>query len=171
MFQLETHNRSSYDVRMARRTKSAAAASLLLLMALLCGCTSKTRPTPVVVHVLRDLRSPFGSEMDRKILDFQGGNPKLPSGQPILIQSETGDYKDMLQKQTSSSEGVDVIVLNSPDDVQSNAALQLASTSAVNICAGVKACPANVPAIIPPQINGAARQAAQQFVDFLQKAS
>jgi ABC-type uncharacterized transport system auxiliary subunit len=153
---------------MVRRANFPAV--VLLLLAVLGGCTSK-RPGPVVVHVLRDLRSPYGSEVDRKILDFQGTNPKLSSGRSIVVQSETGDYKDMLQKQTSSSEAVDVILLNSLDDVQSNAALQIASTKAVDICAGVKACPANVPAIIPPQINGPEREAAQAFVDFLQKAS
>jgi len=107
--------------------------------------------------------------MDRRILDFQGSNPRLPSGQPVVIQSDTGDYKDMLQKQTSSSDNGDVIILDSPDDAQASAALQIELPHATNICAGVKACPANVPAIIPQQVNGTHREAAQLFVNFLQK--
>ena len=146
------------------------AAALLLICALLGGCTYKSKPSTVVVHVLRDLRSPYGSELDRRILDFQGSNPRLPSGQAMIIESETGDYKEMLAKQGSGSEGVDVIILNSPDDAQANPALQLALPQAANICAGLKACPANLPAIIPQQVSGAKRQAAQMFVDFLQKA-
>jgi len=141
---------------------------LSLLIALLGGC--KPRPkTAVVVHVLRNLSSPYGSEMDHRILDFQGSNPRLSSGQAIVVQSETGDYKDMLQKQSSASEGVQLIVLDSPDDAQTNPALQNSLTHAVNICAGVKACPANIPAIIPPQISGREREAAKAFQDFLQK--
>jgi len=45
-----------------------------------------------------------------------------------------------------------------------------ALSSAVNVCAGLKACPTNVPAIIPSQVGGDDREAAQDFVNFLQKA-
>ena len=48
--------------------------------------------------------------------------------------------------------GVDLIVLDSPDDAQSSSAIQLALPQAVNVCAGLKACPANVPAIVPSQV-------------------
>lgn len=160
---------SSYYVEMAQRLKFAVAVPLLVLIAVLCGCKARTRPSTVVVHVLRNLSSPYGSELDRRILDFQGSNPRLPSGQPIVIQSETGDYKEMLQKQTSSSEDVEVIILDSPDDAQDSPAVQIALQHAANVCAGLKACPTNIPAIIPPQVAGVKRQAAQAFVDFLQK--
>ncbi len=140
----------------------------LLLVLLLGGCKGKPKQ-PVVVHVLRNLRSPYGFELDHRILDYEGSNPRLQSGQPIVIQSETGDYKEMLTKQSSSSEGVQLILLDSPDDAQANSSLQIALPQAVNICAGVKACPANVPAIIPPQVTGEKRQAAQAFADYLQK--
>lgn len=154
---------------MAYRLRFAAAVSLLPFLALLSGC--KPRPKQaVVVHVLRNLGSLYGSEMDRRILDFQGSNPRLPSGQPVVIQSETGDYKDMLQKQNTSSTGVDVIILDSASDVQNNPALQPQTAQATNICAGVKACPANIPAIIPSQVTGANRDAAQLFVSYLAKS-
>ena len=154
---------------MAQRLKFAVAFPLLLLMAGLCGCKAKNKPSRVVVRVVRDLRSPYGSELDRRILEFQGSNPKLPAGQGILIQSDTGDYKEMLQKQTSNSQDADLIILDSPDDAQASPALQIALQNAANICAGVKACPTNVPAIIPPQVTGDDRQAAQMFVDSLLK--
>jgi hypothetical protein len=155
---------------MSRASRSALAACLLVLIALLGGCKPKPKSATVVVRVLRDLRSIYGSELDRRILEFQGSNPRLPAGQPIVISSETGDYKDMLQKQTSNREGIDLVILDGPEDAQLSPALQIALPQAANICAGVKACPANVPAIIPPQVTGAHRQAAQMFVDFLQKA-
>lgn len=122
-----------------------------------------------MVHVLRNLASPYGSEMDRRILEYQGSNPKLPSGQPIVIQSETDDYQEMLDKQDNTRTNVDVIVLDSADDVKSNPTLQTELPKATDVCAGLQACPTNIPAIIPAQITGAEREAAQNFVDFLQK--
>jgi len=156
---------------MSLQSRCTVAAWLLVAVALLGACKPKAKSPTVVVRVLRDLRSIYGSELDRRILEFQGSNPRLPSGAPIIISSATGDYKDMLAKQSSDSQNVAVVILDAPDDAQVSPALELALPQAANICAGVKACPANVPAIIPPQINGNERQAAQLFVDFLQKAS
>jgi hypothetical protein len=153
---------------MAQRLRFAQAILLILPFTLLGGCKPKTKK-PVVVHVLRNLRSVYGSELDRRLLEFQGSNPRLSGGQPIVIQSETGDYKDMLQKQSSISDDIDFIILDSPDDANSNPALQIAMTKAVNICAGLKACPTNIPSIIPPQIKGDQQEAALVFQNALQK--
>ncbi len=154
---------------MAQRLKFAQALLLLLPVTLLCDCKPKPKATTVSVHLLRDLNSIYGSELDRRILDFQGSNPRLKSGQQIVILSETGDYKDMLQKQTSNSDNIDLVILDSPDDAQSSSALMLALPQAVNVCAGLKACPANVPSIIPPQIGGDHREGALAFQAALQK--
>ena len=154
---------------MSLRSTYTAAVTLLLIVALLGACKPRQKNTPVVVRVLRDLRSIYGSEFDRRILEFQGSNPRLPSGQAIVISTETGDYKDMLQKQTSNSDTADVVILDAPEDAAASAALQIALPQAANICAGMKACPANVPAIIPAQVAGNNREAAQIFVNFLQK--
>lgn len=154
---------------MAQRPRFVLAVLLLLLCSLLCGCNAKRKPTSVTVHVLQDLRSVYGSELDRRILDFQGSNPRLKSGLRIVIASETGDYKEMLQRQTSNTENIDVIILDSPDDAKLSSALELALPQATNVCAGLKACPAEVPAIIPAQISGEEREAAQALVSFLQK--
>lgn len=154
---------------MAQRLRFAQAILLLLPFTLLGGCKTKPKNTPVVVHVLRNLNSVYGSELDRRLLEFQGSNPRLSTGQLVVIQSATGDYKDMLQKQTSTSDNIDFIILDSPEDANSNPALQIAMTKAVNICTGLKACPANIPSIIPPQINGNHLEAALLFQNALQK--
>ena len=86
-----------------------------------------------------------------------------------MVESSTGDYKQMLEKQTTSNQDVDLIVLDSVDDAKSNPVIMSALGSAVNVCAGLKACPTNVPAIIPSQVGGDDREAAQEFVNFLQK--
>jgi hypothetical protein len=155
---------------MAQRLRSAAVILLLLLFTLLGGCKPKQKSSPdVVVRLLRDLRSIYGSELDRRILDFQGSNPRTKAGKQVIIDSETGDYKDLLQKQTANSENIDLIILDAAEDAQLSSAVELALPQAANVCAGVKACPAVIPAIIPPQITGARREAAQVFIDFLQK--
>lgn len=156
---------------MAKRLRFIRAISLLLLLSLLLvGCKQRRKSSTVVVHLLRNLNSPYGSEMDRRILDYQGSNPRLQSGEPIMVESETGDYKQMLERQTSSNDDVDIIVMDSADDAKSNPALMSVMGSAVNVCAGLKACPTDTPAIIPSQITGQAREAAENFRSFLQKA-
>ncbi len=76
----------------------------------------------------------------------------------------------MLRRQSSDSDNVSLIILDSPDDVGSNASLQIAVPQAANVCAGLQGCPTVIPAIIPAQVTGNEREAAQAFVDFLQKA-
>lgn len=156
-------------VGMAQRLRFVQAVTLLLLSPLLVGCKAKRKSPTVVVHLLRNLNSPYGSELDRRILDFQGSNPRLSGGQPIMVESETGDYKQMLDKQSSSNPDIDLIVLDSADDAKDNPVLMAALNNAVNVCAGLKACPTNVPAVIPSQITGNDRDAAEQFRSFLQK--
>ncbi len=155
---------------MAQRLRFAQAVSLLLLAPLLLGCKPRRKSPTVVVHLLRNLSSPYGTELDHRILDFQGTDPRLKSGSPIMVESSTGDYKQMLDKQTTNNQDVDLIVLDSMDDAKSNPVLMSALGSAVNVCAGLKACSTNVPAIIPSQVGGDDREAAQDFVNFLQKA-
>jgi hypothetical protein len=161
---------SIYDVRMAQRLRFAQALFLLLIVPLLFGCKPRHRSQTVVVHLLRNLNSPYGTELDHRLLDFQGLNPHLASGAPILVESDTGDYRQMLEKQTSSNQDVDLIVLDSADDVKSYPVLMSQLSGAVNVCAGLKACPSVTPAIIPSQIGGDDREAAQAFQSFLQKA-
>ncbi|HSY13974.1 MAG TPA: hypothetical protein VK976_17415 [Verrucomicrobiae bacterium] len=156
---------------MAQRQRFAQAITLLLVVPLLLvACKPRHKSSAIVVHLLRNLNSPYGSDLDRRILDYQGSNPRLSSGQPITVESDTGDYKQMLEKQTSSNTDVDLIVLDSADDAKSNPALLVQLPSAVNVCAGLKACPTAIPSIIPSQIGGDDREAAQSFQNFLSKA-
>jgi hypothetical protein len=156
---------------MAQRLRIVLAVSLLLLLSvLLLGCKSRRTSNTVVVHLLRNLNSQYGSDLDRRILDFQGSNPRLSSGQPITVESETGDYKQLLDKQTATNDDIDLIVLDSAADASSNPVLMSQLGSAANVCAGLKACPTVVPSIIPSQITGDKRDASQQFQAFLQKA-
>ena len=141
-----------------------------MLAPLLIGCKPRRKSQTVVVHLLRNLSSPYGSELDRRILDFQGTIPRLKSGEKIMVESETGDYKQLLEKQSDSNQDVDLIVLDSADDAKSNSVLVSQLNSAVNVCAGLKACPTVIPSIIPSQIGGDDRDAAQAFQSFLTKA-
>lgn len=146
---------------------------LFLFVGWLGGCKPHPKSTVVVVRLVRNLRSVNGSELDRRILDFEGSDPRVQSGQHIAISSDPDtydNYKDMLQQQSSNSDAVDLIILDAPDDAKMNPALQLALPQSANVCAGLKTCPAVVPAIIPQQVTGSEREAAQKFVDFLQKA-
>jgi hypothetical protein len=159
-----------YDVGMVRRFRFLSAL-LLLSLCSLSGCKPKGQSKPITVHVLRDLRSIYGSELDHRILEFQVSNPHVSSGRPISVRSvEAPDYHLALQQQPRNpGEDVDLIILNAPDDASVNVSLQAQLPSAVNICAGVRACPANVPALIPPNVGGETREAAQMFVNVLQK--
>ena len=51
----------------------------------------------------------------------------------------TGDYKQMLEKQTSSNQDVDLILLDSVADANSNPVILSAMNSAVNVCAQLRA--------------------------------
>ena len=155
---------------MAPRLRFAQAISLLLIIPLFVGCKPRHKSSAIVVHLLRNLNSPYGSELDRRILDFQSSDPRLKSGQPITVESETGDYKQLLDKQTASNDDIDLIVLDSADDAKGNPVLMAGLSTAVNVCAGLKACPTDIPAIVPQQITGDTREAAQDFQGFLQKA-
>lgn len=155
---------------MEQRLRFVQAVTLLALAPLLLGCKPRHKSTTVVVHLLRNLNSPYGTELDHRILDFQGTEPRLKSGAPIMVEGSTEDFKQMLDKQAGSNNGIDLIVLDSVDDAKDNPVLTSQLNNAVNVCAGLKACPTNIPAIIPSQVQGEDREAAEDFRNFLQKA-
>ena len=93
-----------YDVRMASRLRFTSAVLAILVFAGLSGCKQpKAKNTPALVRVARNLSSPYGSEMDHRIVEFQISNPRLPSGKPIVIQTVESDYHDLLQHHLSLS--------------------------------------------------------------------
>jgi hypothetical protein len=151
---------------MSSRLRFTSALLAILGFAGLSGCKPKTKNTPAVVRVARNLSSPYGSEMDRRIVEFQISNPRLPSGKPIVIETVTSDYHDLLQNHLGNA---DVVILDAPADADLNPALQADMAHAVNICSAVKACPAEVPALIPSSGSPDRKEAAQKFLDALQK--
>jgi len=123
-----------------------------------------------VVRVFRNLGSPYASEMDRRIVEFQITNPRMPSGKPIVIQTvEIRDYPDLLQNHIGKDVNADVIILDAPSDADLNPMVKADLPHAVNICSAVKACPAEVPALVPSSDSGDRREAALRFLDALQK--
>ena len=165
-------SRRWYDVNMAQRYRFALAILLALLFGFLPGCKPRTKNKAVYVRVLSNLASPYGHELDHRLLDFQTSNPRTASGRPIVVQIvEIGDYKDMLQKHIGVDTTVEMIILDAPQDAAMNSGVQADMAHAVDICAALKACPQNVPAIIPSGTDGERLEAAQKFQDFLLKST
>ncbi len=87
-----------------------------------------------------------------------------------MVQTvEIGDYKDMLEKHVGRDTTVEMIILDAPDDAAMSPIVQAEMPHAVNICAAVRACPAEVPALIPAATQGEELEAAQKFQAFLLK--
>ena len=149
--------------------------AILLISAffLLGGCSKlRAKPKPVVVSVLTNLTSPYGHELDHRIIDFQTSNPRTSSGRPIVVRPvEIGDYKDMLEKHVGRDITVQMVILDAPEDAALNPTLQSQMAHAVNICAALKACPAQVPSLIPSSVEGDELEAAQKFQQALEKGA
>jgi len=157
---------------MAQRYRCALAILLTSFLLTLVGCKYfKERPKPISVSVLCNLKSPYGNELDHRILDFQTSNPRTASGRPIVVRPvEIGDYKDMLERHIGRDINVQMVILDAPEDAALNPGIQADMAHAVNICAALKACPAIVPVVIPSNVEGEELEAAQIFQQALQKA-
>jgi hypothetical protein len=152
------------------RLRFTAAIMAMLVFTGLIACKPKPKTTPEVVRVLRNLNSPYGSEMDRRIVEFQITNPRLQSGKPIVIETvEMRDYPDLLKNHFGKDINADVIILDAPTDADLNPSVKADMPHAVNICSAVKACPAEVPALVPSSDSADSKEAAQMFIDALQK--
>jgi hypothetical protein len=132
------------------------------------GCKKPQLQEPVVVHLFRDLYSPYAHEIDHRILEFQSTNPRLPSGAPIVVKTyDDMDYKAALKSRFDKDLRVEAVILNDVADAADNPAIIANLSHAVDICAAVKACPTNVPAFVPSSATGDSAAAAQQFVQSL----
>lgn len=147
--------------------KFRVALAILLISApfILGGCNRmKPKPKPVVISVLSNLSSPYGHELDHRIIEFQTSHPRTSSGRPIVIRPvEIGDYKDMLSRHIGHDIIVQMIILDAPEDADLNPKVQADMGRAVNVCAALKACPAVVPALIPAATSGEELEAAEKF--------
>src|SRR5450631_3766355 len=103
---------------MCRRWLYLAVAALVSLGS---GCHPQPKPPAVVVHVFRDLHSPYAFELDHRILEFQATNPKLPSGAPIVIKTfDDMDYDTALTAHFDKELRVEVVILNEAADATKN---------------------------------------------------
>ncbi len=142
----------------------------LLGLAVIPGCRLKPKAKPVTVRIFRDLSSPYGNQLDHRILEFQQRNPHTPSGAPIRVESfNVPNYESFLRDHVDQDTTPEVVILDSPKDASTNPKVQAELGKAVNICAAVKACPDEVPAFVPTTITGLRAEAANQFLAFLLK--
>jgi hypothetical protein len=150
---------------MSRRWQySLVVASLLLGQ----GCQKQPKPQPVVVHVFRDLHSPYAYELDHRILEYQASNPRLASGAPIVINTfDEMDYQTALQSRFDKDLKVEVVILNTATDAAGNPPLAANLAHATDICSAVKACPTNVPAFVPSSTTGSSAEAGEKFISAL----
>jgi hypothetical protein len=158
---------SSYDVGMNPRWWFLA---VLVSLCFAPACKKPTAQQPVIVHLFRDLHSPYAHELDHRILEFQSSNPRLPSGAPVVVESiNEMEYQTALKNDFDKNVKVEVVILNSPSDVADVPTLTAALAQATNVCAAVKACPAPVPAIITANATAERAAASQIFVEYLAK--
>jgi len=161
-----------YGIIVPMTQRLGIALAILLALFLLNGCKMKPKPKPVIVSVLTNLSSPYGHELDHRIIEFQTSNPRTSSGRPIVIRPvEIGDYKDMLTKHIGNDITVQMVILDAPEDADLNPRLQADMARAVDVCAALRACPAKVPALIPSGIEGDELDAAQKFEQALEKGA
>ncbi len=136
------------------------------------ACRPKPKAQPVTVRIFRDLSSPYSNELDHRLLEFQVTNPHLSQGSPIIVETyQAANYPGTLKDHLDRDLTTEIVILNSPDDAESNPAVQAELANSVNICAAVKACPAVVPAFVPASLTGPRAEAGKQLLAFLQKPS
>jgi hypothetical protein len=149
-------------------TKSwrATAAVIVAVVAWIPACKTRPKPATVTVRIFRDLNSPYAQQLDHRILEFQGTNPRLANGAAVQVGSlNIADYKSAVSNMDDPS--VEIVILNTPQDAVNFPALQPELPHAVNVCAAVQACPADVPALVPSRLSGDRAEAANKFVQFL----
>jgi hypothetical protein len=119
-----------------------------------------------MVRIFNDPASPYATELDHRILDFQATNPRLSNGVPIEVGSlSRADLRSAVNNMDDPA--VDIVILNSPVDAINFPALVGEMNHAINICAAVQACPQNVPAFVPSKLQGERAEAANKFLQYL----
>lgn len=156
---------------MSLPSKSALAVlAATVSLAGMAACHPKPRMKPVTVRIFRDLRSQYANQLDRRLLEFQETNPRLGNGAPIAVETlQVEHYSTALQNNLEKDMTAELVVLNSPQDAATNAAVQAELPKSINICAALKACPAVVPAFVPSVVTGAPAEAGKLLLAFLQK--
>jgi hypothetical protein len=118
------------------------------------------------VRIFHDPGSPYALAIDHRILDFQVTNPRLSNGAAVqvgnLSDAELQSAMNHLDDPT-----IDIVILDSPADAGKYPDLGGEMAHAVNVCAALEACPAEVPALVPSKVKGDRAEAANKFVQFL----
>ena len=144
-------------------------ASIAAVSAFMPGCKPPKKAEPVTVRIFNDPASPYATELDHRILDFQATHPRLSNGTAIEVGSlSRADLPSAVKNMDEPV--VDIVILNSPVDALNFPSLQGEMSHAVNICGAVQACPADVPALVPSKLQGERAEAANKFLDFLVNA-
>jgi hypothetical protein len=121
------------------------------------------------VRIFREPSSAYAQQLDYRILDFQATNPRLSNGAAIQVGGLTvGETSSVLNNMDDPL--VDIVILDSREDASNFPSLLPEMVHAVNICAAVLACPADVPALVPSKVGGEKAEAANKFVTFLATA-
>jgi hypothetical protein len=145
-------------------------AVMALVLSAFPACNKPAHQKPVVVHLFRDLDSPYAHELDHRILEFQASNPRLPAGNPVVIESiNEGNYKSALANNFDKNVKAEVVILNSGTDVVEVPSLTAGLAHATDVCAALKACPANVPVFVMAGVEGDRAAASQIFIEYLGK--
>lgn len=145
----------------------------LVLLSAACiaipACKARPRVQHIAVHIYRELSSPYAQQIDYRMLEFQATNPRLSNGWPIQLDSvSVGETSAILNNMEDPA--VDVVILDSPLDAGRFTSLQGEMGHAVNVCAAVLACPAEVPALVPSKLAGQRAEAANKFLQYLATA-
>lgn len=146
--------------------RSSSLAFLAAICVLLPGCKARQKPQPISVRIYHDLSSPYGPALDHRILDFEATNPRLSNGAAIEVGSAgMTDLQAALNHMDDPT--VDIVILDSANQALDYPALQPEMSHAVNVCAAMEACPADVPAVVPSKVQGDRAEAANKFVQYL----
>jgi hypothetical protein len=143
------------------------------MVALACtvvpGCKPQKKIEPVTVRIYSDLPSPYGPALDHRILDFQGTNQRLSNGKAVQVASVSiAELPSTLNSPDDPLAGI--VIFNSPAEAGNYPVLVAEMTHAVNVCAALQACPAEIPALVPSKLQGEKAEAANRFVQFLTAA-
>jgi len=141
-------------------------AVIAALCTLLPGCKSRPKAQPVQVRIYHDLSSPYGPALDHRILDFEATNPRLSNGSVVEV-GNLGLTSLQSALNHLDDPAVDIVILDSPNQALEFPVLQPEMSHAVNVCAALEACPAEIPALVPSKVQGDRAEAANKFVQYL----
>lgn len=118
------------------------------------------------MRIFSDLSADHALALDHRILDFATTNPRLPNGAAVQVGNVSiSELPNAVKNLDDPS--VDIVILDSPLDATKYPAVMAEMGHAVNVCAGMQACPADVPAVVPSKLSGARAEAANRFVQYL----